>query len=83
MKKFSENDKNKYVKTITAYTLPYGFIIEADKCEEVTDFYIYHKDYGIKMLMFGLCNYDTAEQEEILYANAPQYMDIYKDEYMD
>ena len=36
------NDKNKYVKTITAYTLPSGFIIEADKGEEVTDFYIYH-----------------------------------------
>jgi len=35
------------------------------------------------MLMFGLCNYDASEQEEILYANAPRYMDIYKDEYMD
>ena len=50
MKKFSENDIKKYVRTITAYTLPYGFIIEADQSEEVTDFYIYHKDYGIKML---------------------------------
>lgn len=66
------NDKNKYVKTITAYTLPSGFIIEADKGEEVTDFYIYHRDYGVKMLMFGLCNYDASEQEEILYANAPR-----------
>ncbi|MBR4022743.1 MAG: hypothetical protein IKI94_09200 [Ruminococcus sp.] len=83
MKIFSKNNINKYVKTITVYTLPSGFIIEADKCEEVTDFYIYHKDYGIKMLMFGLCNDDTAEQEEILYVNAPQYMDIYKDKYMD
>ncbi len=76
------NDKNKYVKTITAYTLPSGFIVEADKGEEVTDFYIYHKDYGVKMLMFGLCNYDMDEQEDILYANALRYMDIYKDEYM-
>ena len=83
MKKFSKNDINKYVKTITAYTLPYGFIIEANKGEEVTDFYIYHKDYGVKMLMFGLCNYDTSEQEEILYTSASRYMDIYKDEYMD
>ena len=78
-----ENGRNKYVKTITVYTLPSGFIIEADKGEEVTDFYIYHRDYGVKMLMFGLCNYDASEQEEILYANAPRYMDIYKDEYMD
>lgn len=83
MKKFSEKDIKKYVKTITVYTLPSGFIIEADKGEEVTDFYIYHRDYGVKMLMFGLCNYDASEQEEILYANAPRYMDIYKDEYMD
>ena len=63
--------------------LEINFIIEADKGEEVTDFYIYHRDYGVKMLMFGLCNYDASEQEEILYANAPRYMDIYKDEYMD
>ena len=34
------------------------------------------------MLMFGLCNYDMDEQEDILYANALRYMDIYKDEYM-
>ena len=38
MKKFSEKDIKKYVKTITAYTLPYGFILEADQSEEVTDF---------------------------------------------
>ena len=82
MKKFSENDIKKYVRTITVYTLPSGFIIEADKGEEVTDFYIYHRDYGVKMLMFGLCNYDMDEQEDILYANALRYMDIYKDEYM-
>lgn len=83
MKNFSESDIKKDVKSITVYTLPNGYIIEADKGEEITDFYIYHKDYGVKMLMFGLCNYDASEQEEILYANAPRYMDIYKDEYMD
>ena len=33
--------------------------------------------------MFGLCNYDMDEQEDILYANALRYMDMYKDEYMD
>ena len=55
--------------------IPNGFIIEADQGEEITDFYIYHKDYGIKMLMFGLCNYDAAEQEEILYTNAIRYVD--------
>lgn len=78
-----ENGRNKYVKTITAYTLPYGFIIEADQSEEVTDFYIYHKDYGIKMLMFGICNCDVAEQDEIVRANATQYMLIYTENYMD
>lgn len=78
-----ENGRNKYVKTITAYTLPYGFIIEADQSEEVTDFYIYHKDYGIKMLMFGICNCDVAEHDEIVRANATQYMLIYTENYMD
>lgn len=82
MKNFSESDIKKDVKSITVYTLPNGYIIEADKGEEITDFYIYHKDYGVKMLMFGLCNYDMDEQEDILYANALRYMDIYKDEYM-
>ena len=83
MKNFSESDIKKDVKSITVYTLPNGYIIEADKGEEITDFYIYHKDYGVKMLMFGLCNYDPAEQEDILYTSASRYMDIYKDEYMD
>ena len=83
MKNFSESDIKKDVKSITVYTLPNGYIIEADKGEEITDFYIYHKDDGVKMLMFGLCNYDMDEQEDILCANALRYMDIYKDEYMD
>ena len=83
MKNFSESDIKKDVKSITVYTLPNGYIIEADKGEEITDFYIYHKDYGVKMLMFGLCNYDPAELEDILYTSASRYMDIYKDEYMD
>ena len=52
MKNFSESDIKKDVKSITVYTLPNGYIIEADKGEEITDFYIYHKDYGVKMLMF-------------------------------
>ena len=70
-------------KVIETYEIENGFYLDIQEKKDTLEFYIYHKDYGIKMLMFGLCNYDASEQEEILYANAPRYMDIYKDEYMD
>ena len=75
--------KKKYQKTITVYELHDDFMVEVHRDKELTDFYIYHKAYGIKMLMFGLCDFDVATEEQILEANVEDYMDIYKEEYFD
>ena len=73
----------KYQKTITVYELHDDFMVEVHRDKELTDFYIYHKAYGIKMLMFGLCDCDAETEEQILEANAEDYMTIYKAEYCD
>ena len=33
--------------------------------------------------MFGLCNRDIGSEEEIILANAEEYMDSYREDYMD
>lgn len=73
----------KYQKTITVYELPDGFKVEVHRDEELSEFYISHKSYGIKMQMSGLCGCDTETEEQILEANAEDYMNIYKAEYFD
>lgn len=51
------------------YKMPYGFIIEADKGKDVTDYYLHHEYASVKTFLFGIynCKYDEAKQEEILY----------------
>lgn len=73
----------KYEKAITVYSLPDGFIVEVEKGSEYTDFYISHRNYGVKSLMFGLCNCDIGSEEEIILANAEECMDLYREEFMD
>ena len=72
----------KFQKTITAYEFPNGFIVEISKKEVYTEFWIYHKRYGIKEMMFGIPNEYAALNEEIMLANVLQHMDFYEEEYM-
>ena len=72
----------KFQKTITAYEFPNGFIVEISKKEVYTEFWIYHKRYGIKDMMFGIPNEFVAAHEEIMLANVQQHMDYYEEEYM-
>ena len=53
----------KFQKTITAYEFPNGFIVEISKKEVYTEFWIYHKRYGIKDMMFGIPNEFEAAHE--------------------
>ena len=73
----------KYEKTITVYPLPDGFFIEVIRGEEETDFYICHKNNSIKLLMFGLRNCDKWCEEEMVLTNAEEYMEFYREDYMD
>ena len=73
----------KYQKTITVYELHDGFMVEVHREKEFSEFYIYHKAYGIKTLMFGVCDCDKVAEEQIIEANAEDHMNVYKAEYFD
>ena len=73
----------KYQKTITVYELDGGFFVEVCKEDDVVEFFLCHKNYGVKSHMFGLFNCDSETEEQILEANAEDYMNIYKAEYFD
>ena len=44
----------KTVELFTRYDVGDGFYIELMPEEKTSDFYIYHKDYGVKMFICGL-----------------------------
>ena len=73
----------RYQKTITVYEFPDSFVVEVHRDEELSEFYISHTAYGIKMLMFGLCDCDVATEAQILEAHVEDYMEIYKAKYVD
>ena len=72
----------KYQKTITAYEFPNGFVVELCKSKEYMEFWLYHANYGIKEMMFGIPNKCKAEHEAIMLANIQQYIESYEEEYM-
>lgn len=52
---------------------------------EMYEAWIYHKDYGIKSLMFGISQNDMTYEEfiETAYCNTDDYISFYEEEYMD
>lgn len=66
-----------------------GFIVEAEYSvnengEDVVEFWLYHKEYGIKDLMFGLPKkYKEFDIYDVCAANLEQYKESYREEYMD
>lgn len=72
-------------KTSNITTYSYGeFLVDVtDKLEEYEAF-IYHKDYGVKDLMFGVSKDQNTLDEfmEIVFYNLPKHIDTYKSEYM-
>lgn len=85
-----ENTQMKiYKKEITVYDFEGifdGFCVEVQTEEEETEVYLYHKEYGIKSLMFGILNEDI-ESEEVLRDIIADYIEDnverYRIEFMD
>lgn len=73
----------KYQKEIIVYELSNGFVVERERKENCIEFYISHKKYGIKSLMFGLCDKDEIEAEEMMLSELESYIDNYKEEFFD
>jgi len=82
MNHYFDYELKKYEKILTVYILPFGFTVEVETEEEMSQFYILHKNYGDQMYMFGLYNRDITSYEDIIMANAIEYMHIYSEEYM-
>ena len=64
----------KTAKTVTVYTLVDDFTVEVERNEDVTDFYMCKIGYGVKIYMFGIPNCPPAVAEELVRANAEEYM---------
>ena len=82
MKNLICQEMKKYEKTITVYTVPFGFKVEVEKNEELSEFYISHNDYGVKMHMFGLLNCDILDLDDIVASNVIQYIALYHQQYI-
>jgi len=76
----------RYKKTIDVYDLKGlfdGFCVEVHDNRYETEFYLYHKQYGIKDLMFGvawICDY--CEMESIIDAYIEESIKNYTDKYI-
>lgn len=73
----------KFQKMVTVYEFSNGFIVERDQKENCIELYISHREYGIKTLMFGLCDEDETVAEEMMLSELESYMDIYKERFFD
>ena len=56
----------KYQKTITVYELDGGFFVEVGKQDDSVDFYLCHRNYGVKLLMFGYCDFYGMTEEDLI-----------------
>ena len=72
----------KFQKTITVYELGEGFFTEVSKQGNLTEFYLYHEDFGIKELIFGLEDLNESEWDDQI-PEIEFYIDSYKEAYME
>ena len=70
-------------KTITVYEFSNGFYAEVHKEEGLTEFYISHKDYGVKDLAFGILGLNENYEEGILLGNIEKMISSYKEQFFD
>lgn len=72
------------IKT-TTYEYDAGYYIDIVEKSEEYEAFIYHKDYGIKLHMFGMpkSQQDYTAFLDIVEANAGDYIKDYKEEYED
>lgn len=73
----------KYHKIITVYELDGGFFLEVSKQDGLVNFYLHHKNYAVKKLMFGLYDFYGMTEEEIIRETIDEYIADYKEEYFE
>lgn len=62
-----------------------GFLVEIEETESEYAAYLYHEEYGIKMLMYGMPKEQQSKAEfmEIVEYSVDDYIQCYVEEYMD
>ena len=77
--------KLEYIKT-TTYACDGGFFVDLieNRRGKLHEAYIYHKDYGVKSLMFGCPVSETKHYQffAMVLANLEEYKQDYIEEYM-
>lgn len=71
-------------KEIKRFDLENDFIVDVEKCadNEWVDFWLYHKDCGIKAFMFGLYMCAENDYEKFIENNVQEYIEAYKEDYL-
>lgn len=79
-----KNYSKKYNKKILVYEIKYDFIVEVikDYKDNISEFWLYNKDYGIKMFMYGI-ECDEKEYEQFIFSDIDCYIKGYKRLYME
>lgn len=70
--------------TVSKYDCENGYFVEVSESESMTgwkDFYIYKKDYSVKLFMFGIAVSED-DIESIIESNLDDYIEIYESEYV-
>ena len=65
------------------YDIDENFRLDIVEENEMYHFYIYHKNYGVKMSMYGLYKKDTSIADTVsIVDDAKEYIEIYTEEYI-
>lgn len=74
---------NKTTYIITCFELENGFFVDVLEEAGTIEFYLYRKNNGFKMFMFGMMKEAAPPEkwEEIINANVDEYTETYIDEY--
>ena len=71
----------KFEKKVTVYTLENDFSVEVERSRDLTAFYLVNKAYGDKMHMFSLADCYGETVEDIIEANAEEYIEYFFEQY--
>lgn len=73
--------KKTTIKT-TTYNYDGNFYVDTVEQGNLIEFWLYHKDYGRKNLMFGIDKKHIEDIESIILANIDKSIALYKIDYM-
>lgn len=73
----------KYKKTVVVVEFENDFMVEIDRGEKFTEFYLAHKFYTEKEYMFNFPNCDEEQEEKLIWENLEKHMFVYAEAYCD